>query len=116
MKPLACKGWLTPIFLSAARTLKFSHKFKGGCTCTMTVDLDLLAAKEADHVRCEWSSKPGARVIPEYRMWILSVWQRVANITGFRLMELLQTKRNVWEAWLFEPGRAPKKVAEEALP
>jgi hypothetical protein len=61
---------------------------------------------------CEWSAKPKPRVIAEYRRWILSVWQFVADETGLKLMELLQVKPRLWEAWSFEPGRAPVKVEE----
>ena len=91
----------------------FRHRFKGGIISELAVDLERIAAGAADgYRRCEWSARPQPRVIPEYRRWILSVWQHIADETGLRVMELLQTKPHVWEAWMFEPGRAPAKVEE----
>jgi hypothetical protein len=95
---------------SCVRT--FRHRFKGGITCELAVDLDRLAARATGPMRYEWSEGPKPRVIPEYRRWILSVWQHIADETGLKLMELLQVKRRVWEAWVFEPGRPPVKVGE----
>jgi hypothetical protein len=63
-------------------------------------------------MRCEWSTRPKPRVIPECRPWILSVWQHIADETGLKLMQLLQTRPRLWEAWSFEPGRPPVKVRE----
>ena len=40
----------------------------------------------------------------------LSVWQRVADETGLKVMEALQSGPRLWELWVFEPGRAPVKV------
>ena len=76
-----------------SRIRTFRHRFKGGVTCKLAVDLDKLAAKAADPMRCQWSQRPKPRVIPEYRRWILSVWQHIADETGFKLMELLQRSR-----------------------
>lgn len=87
----------------------FRHRFKGGITCEVTINLDKL------HLRFEWSERPKPRVISEYRRWILSVLQGVANETGLKLMELLQVKRRVWECWVFEAGRAPVKVEEVSV-
>ena len=75
-----------------SRVHTFRHRFKGGVTCEMTVDLDKLAARESDYVCCE------------YRRWMLSVWQHIANETGLKLMELLQVKEHLWEAAVFKPG------------
>jgi hypothetical protein len=96
------------------RVRAFRHRFRGGITCKLSVDLDRLAAKATGPMRYEWSARPKPRVIPEYRRWILSVWQLVADETGLKLMELLQTGPRLWEAWVFEPGRAPVKVKEDS--
>jgi len=97
---------------ATSRVRAFKHHFKGGITCELAVDLDRLAAKATGPMRYEWSARPKPRVIPEYRRWILSVWQFVADETGLKLMELLQVKPRLWEAWRFEPGRAPVKIEE----
>ena len=97
---------------AASRSLTFRHRFKGGITCELAVDLERIAARATGPMRCELSAKPKPRVIAEYRRWILSVWQFVADETGLKLMELLQVKPRLWEAWSFEPGRAPVKVEE----
>jgi hypothetical protein len=55
------------------------------------------------------------RIVREYRRWILSIWQRVSDETGFKTMEILQTEARRWEVWVFSPGEAPKKVDEVAL-
>ena len=99
---------------AASRIREFRHRFRGGITCKLAVDLDRIAAGETGYLRCEWSARPKARVIPEYRHWILSVWQFVADETGLKLMELLQVERRVWEAWVFEPGCPPVKIEEAA--
>ena len=65
---------------------------------------------EAAYMRCEWSERPKLRVVAEYRQWTLSVWQRVADETGLKVMEALQSAPRLWELWVFEPGRAPVKV------
>ncbi len=42
---------------AASRIREFRHRFKGGITCKLTVDLDRLAAGAADgYRRCEWSA------------------------------------------------------------
>jgi hypothetical protein len=97
-----------------SRIREFQHRFKGGITCKLAVNLHKLAAKAADPMRCEWSRRPKPRVIPEYRRWILSVWQHIADGTGLKLMELLQVRPCLWEAWVFKPGCAPVKVKEVA--
>jgi hypothetical protein len=94
----------------------FRHRFKGGATCEMVIDLDKLCDQQPDPQRCTWSRKPKSRVIPEYRRWILTVWQRVADETGLRTMEMLQVKSCLWEIWVFEPGKAPRKVDEIPTP
>jgi hypothetical protein len=66
----------------SART--FRHRFRGGVTCEIRIDLDKLRARRPGCLRCEWSRNPGRHVIPEYRRWILSVWQRVSNETGLK--------------------------------
>jgi hypothetical protein len=97
------------------RVRTFGHRFRGGVTCELTIDLDRLTVKAPGYLHCEWSHQPKPRIVPEHRRWILSVWQHVADEAGIKTMELLQVKRNPWEAWLFEPGRAPVKVREGAL-
>ena len=94
----------------------FRHRFRGGVTCEIRTDLDKLRARQLGYLRCEWSRNPGRRVIPEYRRWILSVWQRVSNETGLKTMEMLQVKARLWEIWVFEPGKAPVKVDEIPTP
>jgi hypothetical protein len=93
----------------------FRHRFRGGVCCEMTIDLEKLRNREGGYLRCEWSQRPSRRIVAEYRLWILSVWQRVSAETGFRMMELLQTRARSWEVWLFAPGEAPRKVEEIAL-
>lgn len=93
----------------------FRHCFAGGVTCEIAVNLERIAAKATGPMRCEWSERPKPRVIPKYPRWILSVWQHIADETGLKLMELLQVKPRLWEAWSFEPGRAPVKVEEVSV-
>ena len=97
---------------ATSRIRAFRHRFKGGITCELAVDLGRLAAKATGPMRYEWSARPKPRVIPEYRHWILSVYQHLSDATGLRIMELLQVKPRLWEAWSFEPGRAPVKIKE----
>jgi hypothetical protein len=99
------------MMMDASNIRVFRHRFRGGIVCEMTVDLEKLRNREAEHLRCEWSKRPSSkRIIPEYRRWILSVWQRVSDETGLKTMELLQTKARLWEVWTFSPGEAPRKV------
>jgi hypothetical protein len=99
---------------ATSRVRTFRHRFKGGITCELAVDLERIAAKATGPMRCEWSAKPKPRVIAEYRRWILSVWQLVADETGGTIMELLQVERHLWETWLFKPGYSPVKIEEGA--
>jgi hypothetical protein len=92
------------------------HRFRGGIGCEMAIDLQKLRNREEEYLRCEWGKRPSRRIIPEYRRWILSVWQRVSDETGFKTMEILQTEARLWEVWVFAPGEAPKKVEEITYP
>ena len=90
----------------------FCHHFRGGVSCEVRIDLAKLRARQLGYLRFEWSRTPGRRVIPEYRRWILSVWQRVADETGLKTMEVLQVSAHQWEIWAFEPGQTPRKIDE----
>jgi hypothetical protein len=103
---------MSPAMNPPSRIRTFRHRFKGGITCELAVDLGKLSAGETGYLCCEWSARPKPRVIPEYRRWILSVWQLVADETGGTIMELLQVERHLWETWLFKPGYAPVKIRE----
>ena len=88
------------------RVRAFRHRFRA-VSPQASVDLSRFAAKATGPMRYEWSARPKPRVIPGCRRWILSVSQLVADETGLKLMEELQTGPRLWEAWVFEPGRAP---------
>ena len=92
----------------------FRHRFRGGITCRLVIDLQKLRNREERYLRCEWSERPSRRIISEYRRWILSVWQRVSGEAGITVMELIQTEIHRWELWAFAPGEAPKKIDEVA--
>ena len=94
---------------SASRIRVFRHRFRGGISCEMAIDLQKLRNREQEYLRCEWSKRPSWRIIPEYRRWTLSVWQRVSDETGLKTMEFLQTKARLWEVWSFPRARCPRK-------
>ena len=94
----------------------FRHRFRGGIAARLVIDLQKLRNREENYVRCEWSGgRPTKRIVAEYRRWSLSVWRRISDETGQKIMEALQTKPRRWEMWVFRPNEAPKKIREVAL-
>jgi hypothetical protein len=48
--------------MSHVRT--FRHRFQGGITCEVIIDLDKLLNRQPDYLSCEWSRRPKPRTIP----------------------------------------------------
>ena len=97
---------------AASRSLTFRHRFKGGITCELAVDLERIAAKAAGP--CAASGAPSQSLASSRNTGagFSRSGNFVADETGLKLTELLQVKPRLWEAWSFEPGRAPVKVEE----
>jgi hypothetical protein len=90
----------------------FRHRFKGGITCEVRINLDKIRNRQSGIQCYEWSRKPKLRVIPEYRRWMLEVYRQIADETGLKIMEAMQVKACLWELWSFEPRQLPRKSGE----
>ena len=103
-------------------THTFHHRFKGGITATVTYEIDdLCTTAHRDRVklvRCEWSEKPTMRILREYVRWNHSVFEQLANLSGAKIMDVIQTGRGPlgWEAWVYEPGKPAKKIDDFMKP
>lgn len=77
----------------------FVHRFSGGIVCRMTVT--------AAGPVCEWSKRPKMtrRFRAEYRAWQHQVMQTVADETGKRILQMVETRPGKWEALTVEPRK-----------
>jgi hypothetical protein len=56
----------------------------------------------------EWVGRPKPKHVNEYRQWILTISQGLADRWGISILYCLGTAVNQTEVWHFEPGQAPK--------
>jgi hypothetical protein len=125
MKPLACKGWLSPIFLSAARLREYRHLFSAHrrIVATIRVDIARLRFRPGDWAcfRCEWDGskvkQPSADLYQEFKVWADTVFSDVADQAGHGFLyvfEVPETQRV--EVWHYDPGCAPRLAKVLANP
>lgn len=95
---------------------QFTHRFKNGTIVTLSYDLDLHQPGQMAHAKIEWSARPNRRMMREYMRWKHSVCDKLASLVNGRLMDVIQTKRDLCEVWVHEPGRAGVKVGETGWP
>jgi hypothetical protein len=90
----------------------FQHRFKGGVTVTLSYDIDETTPDKLSLAKCQWSKKPSERIIPEYLRWKHSVCERLAEISGSKIIDIVKTKLGVdgWETWVYEPGKPGRKL------
>ena len=92
----------------------FKHHFGGGVTCEIQVsDLPPVSTPDAPasgHIlSAEWLGKRTDQMIPQYIAWINSVNKQLSDEWGVKIMHVFDFPKGGVQAWLYEPGRAPKR-------
>jgi hypothetical protein len=88
--------------------LTFVHRFSRTVQCELRIIDQPPQPGGQPTLRCEWLGKPKPKYIPEYRQWILSTHQFLADRWQQRVMYALGVARDHTELWIFEPGGTPK--------
>lgn len=86
----------------------FVHRFIGGATCTVVLNKTRIFNGKSPIVACEWSEKPEADVIPEYREWMLGLLQILVDQTGKSIIHVLQVSKHEWEPWVLRANVRPE--------
>ena len=90
----------------------FSCNFGDGVSCELSVT-DTPPPKGSSHILgVRWTGTPQKRHVRPYLQWAKTVNQQLADEWQMRLMHVVQTKRNRWQAWAYEPGGRPSLVEE----
>jgi hypothetical protein len=89
--------------------LIFLHKFGAGVQATMRMK-DEPPGDGVHLPTIEWTGRPKKKHLTDYRRWVLTVQQILANRWQQRIGYMLQTGPSETELWQFEPGAAPKLV------
>ena len=71
---------------STPETLTFSHRFNRGVTCTIRVTVAPPPKGSSHILGFEWTGKPTAELMPEYRKWILRTNQILADRWQYRIL------------------------------
>jgi hypothetical protein len=95
--------------------MKFIHRFTRSIICEVRVDDDPPAKGKTHTLNFVWSRfpKPTPRFARQYVAWICSINQILADRWSMKLMHCVEVGPDIWEFWLFEPGKAPRRIDEE---
>jgi hypothetical protein len=95
--------------------VKFIHKFSARVTCTLKV-LDDPPEPGVSHVEgCVWSRQPKRKHLVEYVYWMHSVNSHLANFWQKKIGYLIQRPHGIWEFWVYEPNKPPRRVHSDEL-
>jgi hypothetical protein len=95
---------------SPSSTLTFAHRFSPTVQCCVRV-VDRPPEPGATlNLTFQWSGRPKRKHLGEYRRWILSTAQTLADRWEARILYALGVAANSTELWTFEPGKAPQLV------
>ena len=100
--------------MSAARILKFTHRFKSGALCEIEIDLEAVRANSfTPHFRWRGTTHKAH----EFVFWARDVFRIVANRAGVPVMWCFVHRGNgATETWIFEPGEKPRRIAKAEEP
>lgn len=88
----------------------FKCNFGKGVMCEMQV-ADTPPEKGTKHILgMAWEGKPNGRHMRQYIAWVNAVNKTLADEWGIKIMHVFQTAPNSFEAWEYEPNKAPKLV------
>jgi hypothetical protein len=100
--------------MSTDRRLRFAHRFKTGALCEIEIDLE--AVRDSTFTpRFRWKGRTykGRELIA----WVCSVFAEVASRTGVPIVWcFVHRGSGLTESWVFEPNKAPRKVAKADEP
>ena len=89
----------------------FKCNFGKGVTCEIRVS-DTPPANGGGHIQqCIWSGQPTKKTMRPYIDWINSVNKQLSDEWGIKILHVFQLSPRKSEAWRYEPGAQPKKVA-----
>ena len=100
--------------MSAARILKFTHRFKSRALCQVEIDLE--AVHDNSFTPCfRWRGT--THKAREFICWARSVFGIVANRPGVPVLWCFVHRGNgATESWIFEPGARPRRIAKADEP
>lgn len=82
----------------------------GKACCTAVIDLDQLAAPQSapcQAVIFQWEGERNRHHWRHYALWVQTVWQRAANVSGKSILALLESPKGKRFTISCRPGRPP---------
>lgn len=99
--------------MSAARILKFAHRFKSGALCEVEIDLEAIRDNTlAPHFR--WNGR--THKAREFIGWVRSVFATVCERTQVPVLWCFVHRSGVSETWVFAPGEKPRRIKRSDEP
>jgi hypothetical protein len=88
----------------------FMHDFGGGIRCQVSIDINHPHGSK-DFM---WDGKPTRAVIPEYRKWMHTVNQKIADGIEGKVLWILHSGKRRWEYWSYTPGMRRPRLLKKA--
>lgn len=93
----------------------FKCNFGNGVSCEVKVPDKFDEHLKSHILSCEWDGKMTEKHLRPYIGWMNSVNRQLADEWNTRLMHCYQIERNVWEMWVFLPGKPPLMAERQAF-
>jgi len=87
----------------------YRRMFSDGATCSISIDAEMILAGKNPVLRMEWSNRPTAGILTEYRDWVLGVMQSAVDAAGAKTVYVIKTGRDSFEPWLLSPN-SPRRL------
>jgi hypothetical protein len=94
--------------------MTFIHQFTRQIRCTVTAPDEPPPRGSISTLDFQWTERRlKKKHVRQYIQWILEVNRICADRWQTRVMYCVQITATTAQMWLFEPGKAPKRIDEE---